>query len=204
MPDLAPAVAYHSAHKPPLGGIQPVTRFDTTGAYAGRLTAFVHDASSGLLPSAYDGCDFLAADLPWQRGFDEFSSRAGLPDRTHEDFMAGVACIVLSTDVPLYLITGKHALRYLPQPDTVKPMRLNQDRAVAIGYRPGGEAFADYGDSREFLHAAAQRYDRAGDFCCGYGRTGRFFLRAGKSAVLSDVNPRCIGYVAGAARGWLA
>jgi hypothetical protein len=52
------------------------------------------------------------------------------------------------------------------------------------------------------LHAIAQRYDTVGDPCCGYGRAGRFFLRAGKRAVLSDFDPHCIGYIAEHAGGW--
>jgi hypothetical protein len=204
MRDTIPFVAYHTAHKPPVAGVHPVTRFDTVGEFAGRLVAFTHDAATGFLPSEYDGCDVLIADLPWRRGFDEFSSRAGLTGRTYPDFMTGVSLIVEGATVPTYLVTGKHALAYLPRPDIVRPMRLNQDDAVAIGYRPGAETFADYGDSREFLHGLAQIYGRVGDFCCGYGRSGRHFLRSGKSAVLSDVNPLCVGYVAGAARGWLS
>jgi hypothetical protein len=81
-------------------------------------------------------------------------------------------------------------------------MRLNEDDAVAIGYRPGHEADRSYGVAPEFLHALSQRYDLAGDFCCGYGRTGRFFLRSGKRAVLSDFNSTCIGYVAGMVETW--
>lgn len=204
MPDTIPRLDYHSAHKPPLTGILPADRFDATGVYRGRLAAFVHDLSAGILPADYLACDVIVADLPWRKGFDEFNRRAALNGRTYPAFMQAVSTIMDGLTVPTYLVTGKHALAYLPKPDVVLPMRLNQDDAVAIGYRPGAETFADYGDSREFLHALAQEYDRAGDPCCGYGRTGRVFLRSGKSAVLSDVNPQCIGYVADRARGWLA
>jgi hypothetical protein len=207
MSDVVPRVDYHTAHKSPVAGQHPVDRFDTTGAYAGRLSTFVHDIATGILPADYLRCDVLVTDLPWRNGFDEFNRRAGLADgRSYLGFMRAVSAIVkgdTGAACPTYLITGRHALAYLPAPDVVLPMRLNQDDAVAIGYRPGAEAFADYGDSREFIRALADIYDCAGDFCCGYGRTARFFLRAGKAAVASDVNALCVGYVADHARGWL-
>jgi hypothetical protein len=207
MTTTVPRTAYHSAHKPPIAGIQPVERFDTAGAYSRRLSAFVHDASIGALPPEYLACDIIVADVPWQRGFDEFARRAGMPAATFPSFMTGVSNIIkgsVGAACPTYLITGRHALNYLPPPDVILPMRLNQDDAIAIGYRPGAETFADYGDSREFIHALTRHYERIGDFCCGYGRSGRIFLRNGKSAVLSDINPQCIGYIAGATRGWLS
>jgi len=205
MPDLIPRVDYHTAHKPPLKGQRPADRFDSTGMHKGRIAAFVHDIATGTLPADYLRCDVLVTDLPWRNGFDEFNRRAGADDgRSYPEFMRAVSAIVSAATVPTWLITGKHALSYLPKPDITLPMMLNQDEALAIGYRPGPEAFGNYGDSREFLHALTETYDCAGDFCCGYGRTGRFFLRAGKRAVLSDINAQCVGYVSERATGWLS
>jgi hypothetical protein len=107
-----------------------------------------------------------------------------------------------SLTVPTYLVTGRHAVHLLPKPDMLVPMMLNEDEAVAISYRPGSEAGNGYRLAQEFLYTLALRYEVAGDFCCGYGRTGRFFLRSGKRAVLSDFNPSCIGYVAANADSW--
>lgn len=177
----------------------PVQRWEGAGCLA-----FTHDLmTSPQLPSEYLVCDALVADLPWQKGYETFNQRAGIDDgRTYATFMARVAEIVESTTVPLWLVTGKHALPKLPRPDAALSMRLNEDDAVAFGYRPGPEVDRSYGVAPEFLHALAQSYDVAGDFCCGYGRTARVFLRAGKRAVVSDFNPRCIGYIAENAPSW--
>lgn len=196
---MIPTVNYHSAHKPPVS-VPPVQRWTSRGCLA-----FVHDVlSSSALPVEFDDCDVLVTDLPWQVGYGTFNERAGIKDdRTYGTFMARVSDIVDSTACPLYLITGRHALAKLPKPDAVLPMRLNEDDAIAIGYRPGPEADSQYGVAPEFLHALAQRYDLAGDFCCGYGRTARFFLRSKKRAVMSDVNATCIGYIAEHAESWV-
>jgi hypothetical protein len=195
---VIPRADYHGAHKTTVD-TPPVQRWK--GA---QCTAFVHDIlSSQALPPEYVTCDVMVTDLPWKRGYDTFNERAVVSDgRTYDQFMERVAEFAVATDVPLWLVTGKHALAYLPQPDSVLSMRLNEDDALAIGYRPGPEVEQDYGVTQEFLHALAQRYTVAGDWCAGYGRTGRFFLRAGKHAVLSDFNPRCIGYIAEHAPSW--
>jgi len=193
-----PTVNYHGAHKPPITA-PSMDRWEGP-----RCTAFVHDLmSTATLPAEFDRCDVLVTDPPWQVGFDTFNTRAGVADgRTYGAFMARVTELVAATRVPLYLVTGRHALAKLPAPDVVLPTRLNEDEAIVVGYRPGAEAAGNYGVAPEFLHALAQRYDVAGDFCCGYGRTARFFLRSGKEAVLSDINPTCIGYIAQAATTW--
>ena len=195
-----PTTNYHGAHKPPVEA-PAVDRWEGAGC-----TAFVHDiVTAPSLPAEYTGCDVLVTDLPWQKGYETFNERAGITDdRTYADFMAAVSTIVEATTVPLYLVTGRHALPKLPKPDVELPMRLNEDDAFAFGYRPGDEADGRHGVAPEFLHALAQRYDRAGDFCAGYGRTARFFLRSGKRAVVSDFNPRCIGYISLHATSWMA
>jgi hypothetical protein len=197
---LIPTTAYHGAHMQPVDA-PAVQRWEGSGCLA-----FVHDLmAASQLPGEYIVCDVLVTDLPWQKGYETFNERAGVDDgRTYGTFMARISEIVESTSVPLWLITGKHALAKLPQPDAALFMQLNEDDAIAVGYRPGTEVERSYGVAPEFLHALSQHYDVVGDFCCGYGRTARVFLRAGKRAVVSDFNPQCIGYVAEAAPAWAA
>ena len=197
---LIPTTAYHGAHKPPVDA--PAVQM-----WEGeRCAAFVHDIlSAPTLPGSYGQCDVIVTDPPWQVGFETFNQRAGvMDDRTYSQFVARVGDLVESESVPFYLVTGRHALRKLPTPDVTLPTMLNEDVAVIVGYRPGPEMEGAYGVAPEFLHALAQRYDVAGDFCCGYGRTARVFLRAGKRAVVSDFNPHCIGYIAQNAPAWVA
>jgi hypothetical protein len=196
---VIPRADYHGAHKTTVDA-PARDRWEDE-----RCVAFVHDIFvSPELPNEYAVCDVLVADLPWRRGYETFNQRAGVQDgRTYSQFMARVASFAETTEAPLWLITGQHALRHLPKPDAVLPTRLNEDDAIAIGYRPGPETDGTYGLAQEFLRALALRYTVVGDFCCGYGRSGKAFLRAGKRAVLSDFNPRCIGYIAQHAPDWI-
>lgn len=200
---LTPTSHYHGGHRLPLDGVTPRRdRFDMPG-----LTAFVHDLlTDGPLPDDdYRPVDVHVTDLPWRVGFDTFNDRAGIGDgRTYTEYMTAVAEFVEGTSAPVYLVTGKHALAYLPEPATTVPMMLNQDDAIAICYRAGGEVDGRYRNTWEFLAELAGRYEVAGDPCCGYGRTARVFLRAGRQAVVSDMNPLCIGYIAERAHEWVA
>lgn len=195
-----PVSHYHGGHRLPLDGVTP--RREWSGTLG--LTAFVHDLlTDGPLSAVYDRAEVFVSDLPWRVGFGTFNQRHGVTDgRTYDEYMTVVAELTEAATVPVYWVTGKHALAYLPPPAATLPMMLNQDEAIAISYRPGDEADGRYRNTWEFLQALAERYGTAGDPCCGYGRTARVFLRNGKRAVVSDMNPLCIGYIAEHAAGW--
>lgn len=197
---MIPIVNYHSAHRAPHEA-SPVQRWEGSGCLA-----FTHDLmASPRLPPEFALCDVLIAEVPWQKGFATFNQRAGVDDeRTYAGFLRRLSEIVDSvTTTPLYLVTGRHAVARLPKPDAKVEMMLNEWDALVLGYRPGPELEqCQSGVIPEFLHALAQRHDVAGDFACGYGRTARFFLRSGKRAVMSDFNPKCIGYIAEHAAEW--
>lgn len=194
-----PASAYHSAHRPEIQGITPQTRWRGDD---GSL-ASVFDVTSGPLPPRYANCDVLYTDLPWQNGFDTFNERAGIKgDRTYRGFMACVSAICADQKQrPVYLATGRHALTHLPEPDQVAPIRLNEHASVVVTYNTG-KLPRKFAVAAELLRHLARQYDRVGDFCCGYGSAGKAFARAGKTFVLTDVNPSCIGYIAAHAPDW--
>lgn len=194
---------YHSALAPPLEA-KPITEH----VEIGESLAFTHDLRHGL-PIVYAACDVFYTDLPWRDGFLVFEARAGavkakLEGRPstltvsketprYEGFLQNVAAIVESVKQPVVLVTGKHALRGLPRPEHLYNTYLNGASAVALVYRT---ELKSYGNEFEILRELAQRFNCVGDFCCGYGRTGRVFKEAGKRFVMSDFNPACIGRIA--------
>lgn len=198
MPDL-PQHAYHSQLAPPVAS-RPADRYAL-----GDSVAFRYDLTDvlsnkyGELPEEYRGCDILYSELPWRNGMDAFNERAGM-SVTYADFMAAVSRVVLTTpDIPVILVTGRHALSRLPEPSQVLTTSLNADPAVALLYNTRTKPV---NTATELITRIADRFDRVGDFCCGYGRTLRIFHRVGGTFVGSDYNASCIGYIADHAEGW--
>lgn len=200
MRDLVP---YHSANRAPL---RP-TPAPVSGCSSRSGVAFVHDVMAGELPDAYLACDVLYADLPWKSGFDEFNRRASIDDgRTYTDFLIAVDDQVREMGRPAVLTTGKHAIGVL-QPDATAPVALSwlnmqAGTAALYGIDLPGNADGSITTTHSLLHSLARRYGCVGDFCCGYGLTGRVFAAARKRYVLSDHNPACIGLIASSAAAW--
>lgn len=182
---------YHSQLRPPVDA--PAAERFTLG----ESVVFRHDVAEGL-PVEYDDCDVLYSELPWRNGMSVFNERAGA-SITYKDFLGAVSVIALISEVPLILVTGKHALTRLPDPRQVLTLSLNGDSAVAVIY---GARTKPANTATEIITRMANGFSRVGDFCCGYGRTLRIFHQAGKTFVGSDYNARCVGYIAQHAGEW--
>jgi hypothetical protein len=154
--------------------------------------ALRYDLFEGYIPPDLLSCDVFYSDLPWRSGFEKFEVRAGCEGRNYNDFLDMVQMHIKHMGKPAVMITDKHAITRLC-PDRVYPTKLNGDAAVAACWNI---ELGDCTNERTILAELARRYDVAGDFCCGHGRTAWFFRDAGKRFVVSDYNASCIGYIA--------
>jgi hypothetical protein len=163
--------------------------------------AFQHDIRTGL-SLEFGVCDVIYAEPPWPDGFETFNERAGTTGGTYRELMQAIAKAVLSdTKAPAVLLVGERAIKLLPPfLDHVKTI-LNGNEVWAISYRTRLPATPR--TSEELVAWLATRFQCVGDFCCGYGKAGRIFYRAGKRFVLADYNARCIGHIAVHGKGWL-
>lgn len=174
----------------------PAVRFEM-----GQSVALVHDLFSGPLPPEFADCDVLYADLPWRHGFGVFNHRTGTNDgRTYAGFLKAVSDVVDGAQAGTVLVTGVHALPFLPRPTSLQYVRLNGDPALAFFYKM--KCVQGAKDATDLLAALARRYARIGDFCCGYGRSARIFWQAGREFTASDYNSTCIGHIASYAPTW--
>lgn len=192
---VKPKLVVHSALRPPMLEIQPQDEV----VFANSV-AFVHDITRDPLPSVYQLCDVLYAELPWRAGLAEFDRRAG-HQQSFAQFMAAVRGIVARFP-RVVLLGGQHMCPLLPQPTQVLPVKLRGANALVLVY--GLHLDGSFTQHWQLLAYLAQQYERIGDFCCGYGEAGYYTLRARKGCVLSDYNPQCIGYIAAHWREWLS
>lgn len=147
------------------------------------------------LPQEYQQCDVFYTDPPWLAGFDTFNRRAEIHDqRTYRQFTEKLGAIIEATYSPMYIVAGRNAEKQLPPASKEGLLSLNGQPAVVYLYRT--DIMPNVMDAVGLLQWLAQTYSCVGDFCCGYGRTGKMFTLARKRFVMSDYNPSCIGYIA--------
>jgi hypothetical protein len=162
-----------------------MTRFEQGGS-----RAFVHDVTTGPLPAEYEDCDLLYAELPWLSEFG--TGRA----EKYEDFMTAVRNILLAAfarSVPVVLPAGLHARHFLPEPTELYAQTSVQGRTQAVFVF--GDVAVDPRNASSLLLGLAHRFQHVGDFCCGWGRAGKAFYRAGRRFTLSDVKAECIQHI---------
>ena len=190
-------IPYHSALKQgiaeeaePLQGVHT----DAQGN-----TCFVWDVTAPEIPEAYYECDLIYAEPSWPGGLERFDERAGVKTESYAAYATAVARIITELGKPTVLFVGANALRHTPPPDFTTSAILNGNTVQAAFWNG---AFALGNGSQDIIRSLAERYDRVGDFCCGYGTTGRLFMEAGKTCVLTDYNAKCCGFVAREMKGW--
>jgi hypothetical protein len=193
------ADAYHSALYEQLSELPKVDRTEDRGS-----VAFVHDVEAEPLPADYDTCDLLYSETPWVTGFKTFNARAGKEtEGRYGDWCRKFWSHIEHLSCPMVFVNGYDFLRYLPEPDQVIESTINGGGCLIIIYGdlPLFSPYATLAET-EMLEWLATRYHRIGDPCCGYGRSGRIFVEAGGSYVMSDINPHCIGYIDKYAKVW--
>jgi hypothetical protein len=189
--------AYHSAFKEPPQDVEPCQRVVTSHGIA-----FAHNLLDGQ-PPEYADCDVLYAEPPWSGGQRVFERRAGVAHtHSHRALILAFLVLAIRLDIPAVLVSGSR-WTWLPRPDQRTTVRWYDKTPVALRCYGLKVNAASGAPSTEVLHELAGRFACVGDPFCGYGNTGRIFAEHGKRYVLSDLDPRCIGYIKMHAQSWI-
>jgi len=171
---------------------------------AGRNYAFVHDLSDGI-PPEFGEADLIYAEVPWKDGFHTFGERAGVRQKvSYAEWAFRLSAGLIRLGKPFVLVGGAAMSRHMAW-EWFRRVDLNGSVSAAIGagLPPPPDEIRDA--ETLILHLAGNPlFLTVGDPCCGFGRTLRIFMQAGKFAIGSDLNPRCIGYIADNASKWMA
>lgn len=151
------------------------------------------------IPEPYYSCDVIYAEPAWPSGLAAFDQRAGVTSPPFSVYAQRLGYIIRMLGKPSVMFASDRALSCMPPADFVTDAGLNGNR-TKVGFWNGAYALGN--NNHEFIRDLASRYNRVGDFCCGYGTTGRLFREAGKTFVMSDYNTVCCGYVAREMKGW--
>lgn len=179
---------------------EQVKRFEINGS-----VAFVYDIENGKLPKEYDECDVFYTEIPWDKGYEVFNKRADKKGGSYSKFVASLTNIIQSVtyDKPLVIVAGKHLYSHIPVPSGVAyGVEFNGYPSMAYFYGIDIRDNIKVGSNEKIIEALSNEFNRVGDFCCGYGNVGKSFYKKGKSFVMSDINPRCIGYIKENIKKW--
>lgn len=155
--------------------------------------ALVWDVNDRTPPDQFYECDLIYAEPSWPAGLAAFDERAGVETPGYAHYADSLRIIVEKLKKPTAMFISSRALRRMPMPDLTFDADLNGN-LTPIAFWNG--AFATGSSNKDIIRDFAKRHNRVGDFCCGYGTTGRLFSEAGKRFVMSDYNALCAGYVA--------
>lgn len=196
--------SYHSAFaEPDFGSAEQVQLVE--GSWG---SAFVCDlARVRTLPQRFDACDLIYCEPPWTAAHSiSFRLRAGSTDEVPaQQFLVPLAAAAedAGPERPVVMVAGVEFGRMMPAATVERPIQLHVGRkGVRAKVFCYGSELPDAPTSVSLLRALVTRSNCVGDPMCGFGNTGREFVRAGKRAVLSDLHPRCIGYIASKVDSW--
>ena len=156
---------------------------------------FQHDITKGL-PDEYNDCDILYSEPSWLKGYEVFKNRANVDVGSYQSYLERLSDLTKG-NIPIVLVIGKMALKKMSQNYTKIPVKMNGYWETAYGWNLDLSKYKiNKLNNYDLISLLANKFDRVGDMCCGYGNTGRIFKEKGKTFVMSDISKKVVYYVA--------
>lgn len=189
--------AYHSALHDELDVQGELQEYLADGSIV-----FAHDLTKGV-DQRFALAEAIYSEPAWKDGYGKFIERAGVDsDPTYAGYLRYLYAIrstIRELGVPAYIIMGKHMIKYL-QPECTRPVMLHGYECLLGSYNTVYVPNAHTND--DVLAFVAKYYDNVLDFSCGYGNTARAVKASGRRFICSDINPKCVYYVAREVMGY--
>lgn len=178
---------YHSALKPEIDLLPPLDYFQN-----GKDLVFQHDVTNGI-PVIYSVCDVIYSEPAWKDGYEKFVNRSNLPSGNYLLYILQLNHFIENTAKPVYLVLGSHVLKEFKKPNWIVPIKLH---GYATNLCIWNDVKLVAKTNYEAIELLSRKYNKVGDFNAGYGNTARIFNENGKNFVCSDLNPKCVYYIA--------
>lgn len=189
-------MVYHSALKPDLSGLRELESWQDNGS-----KVFANDiAMAGINNEDFASCDVFYSEPAWKDGYEKFIDRANQESNSYLEYVLRMVYFIQKSDKPVYLVLGAHVLKEFRNPNLVIKIKLH-------GYPTNlciwnDNKLPDMQTNYDVIEHLATRYSCVGDFNAGYGNTARIFQEHGKSFVCSDINKKCVYYIAKTLMGY--
>lgn len=187
---IAVKAPYHSALKDDLKIEGELDYYESNGS-----VVLCYDLTTGIHPS-FRSADVIYSEPSWKDGYEKFQDRAGsLSDKSYYGFLAyidSIKKVIEELKIPAYIIMGKHMQKRL-NPDHVMDIMLHSYKSVLGVWNA---ELPEVKTNQDVLKFISEKYFCALDFSCGYGNTAVAMLGQGKQFICSDINKKCVYYIA--------
>ena len=162
---------------------------------------FKKDILTGDLDDRFNVCDIFYSEPPWRYGYKIFEKRAGYNYKSDfRGFLKNIHKIIKAQNKPFFIVGGKQDYEIIfSDADFISNTEIAQHKTKCLCYiyNLNKEIFSkiDFSNNLTLIQSLAKNFHCIGDFCCGYGNTGIVFDSFKKNFVMSDADPKCIGYL---------
>ena len=181
------AEAYHSALQEPLKVLGELDFYESKGS-----VVVCHDISKGLNPY-YRDVDAIYSEPAWRDGYEKFMQRAGVGNGSYSEYLRGILRVIQELSIPAYVVIGKHMVSILKPPKVIDVKLRGYQCLLGVWY---GEDPGKIETNKDVLEFIGRTYERVLDFSAGYGNVAKVMLSHGKKFVCSDINRKCVYYIA--------
>ncbi len=171
---------------------------------AGGSVVFRHDITT-VRHTLYQcqQIDVIYSEPAWRDGYALFCVRAGENDNAEHngylDYLTAIHDTISQLKQPTYIVMGKHMFKHL-QPEATQPVLLyGYPALLGVWNAP---LLPQVATNDDIIQHITETYSCALDFSCGYGNLARAMLANSKKFVCSDINGRCIYYIATTLMGY--
>lgn len=177
---------YHSALKPEMEIKGELDYYESNGS-----VVLQRDIIKCIHPTFWNATA-IYSEPAWRSGYQKFLSRAGR-DGNFNDYLDAIGNTVFRLGIPSYIVIGSHMKKRL-HPEGTIPIKLHGYKCLLAVWNacPPEGLITNY----DALNYVADHHFNVLDFSCGYGNTARAMLSRGKKFICSDINTRCVYYIA--------
>jgi hypothetical protein len=182
-------IKYHSALHDELDITKELGSFKSKGS-----RVFKHDITKAI-PKCFLKAEAVYSEPSWQQGYSVFQNRAGLKDSTFQDYLACIKKTIEYLHKPTFLVMGKHMTKIL-NPKFCVPVKLHKWDCLLGIWNTKTLIKRKSLTVDGVLDYISDTYDIVADFSCGYGSLAGAMISKNKKFICSDINGKCVYYIA--------
>jgi len=186
---------YHTALKKEVGVKNDEIGKSLDFFESGGNVVFCWDLTKGM-NEHFLKADAVYSEISWKVGYDVFAERAGKVAGVDEwvDYLVKVREVIDSLGVPAF-VTGGKAMEKFFRPCGVHKIKLHDYDSFLFLFN-GASVPDSVVDNDDVIDFVVKKYGVVLDFSCGYGNLAKVALLNGKRFVCSDINGKCVYYLA--------